>query len=146
MNYIIDPSVFYWINTLSNISTACIIIGVLCLIAAVSFTIAFVYSSYELDKPQEPEDKEDKWEMNYYYRRLKDYNEEKRKVNIIRNIMIITYCIGSLFFAASIFIPSKNTSVEMLVAKTATFENVNWSVTQIKEVVDYIINAIKTVV
>ena len=58
MNYIIDPSVFYWINTLSNISTACIIIGVLCLIAAVSFTIAFVYSSYELDKPQEPEDKE----------------------------------------------------------------------------------------
>jgi len=45
----------------------------------------------------------------------------------------------------SIFIPGKTTSVEMLIAKTATFDNVNLSVQQIKDVVDYIVQAIKTI-
>lgn len=51
--------------------------------------------------------------------------------------------IGLVLIILSVFIPSKQTSIEMMVARTATFDNVDWSVQQVKEIVDYIVNALK---
>ena len=53
--------------------------------------------------------------------------------------------IGILLFLGFVFFPDKETSMQMLVAKTATFDNVNWTVAQVKEVIDYIVAAIKSI-
>ena len=57
--------------------------------------------------------------------------------------MMTTLIVGGVLVLISIFIPRKQTSVEMLVAKTATFDNVNWTVQQVKEIIDYIVSALK---
>ena len=44
---------------------------------------------------------------------------------------------------AGIFIPSKQTLIAMKVAEMATKENVTMTAQQLKEIVDYIINAVK---
>ncbi len=43
-----------------------------------------------------------------------------------------------------VFIPDKQTMIEMLVAKTATVENAEWTVDAVKQAVDYIVSAIQT--
>lgn len=42
----------------------------------------------------------------------------------------------------AVFIPTKETLIEMQIAKYATWENTEWTIEAIKDVVDYIINAI----
>lgn len=74
---------------------------------------------------------------------MKEYEEEKEYIAAIRKWLAVTAVTGAVLCAISIFIPSKQTSVEMLVARTATFDNVNWTIDQVKEIVDYIIKALK---
>lgn len=51
--------------------------------------------------------------------------------------------IFSIFFVlGAVFVPSKETLIEMQIAKYATWENAEWTVDAIKDAVDYIVNAI----
>jgi len=45
-------------------------------------------------------------------------------------------------FVGVIFIPSRNTMLEMQIARYATYENAEWTVETIKSAVDYIVQAI----
>ena len=45
----------------------------------------------------------------------------------------------------TIFVPSKSTMIEMMIAKYATYENADWTVESLKSVVDYIVEAFKAV-
>ena len=123
-NYIIDPQVFYWMNVLEILQIVFAIFGTIFAIAFVGLTMGWVYNSWEVKKG---------YESNLFYKK------ECKKWAIITGI------IGFVLITASIFIPGKTASIEMLVAKTATFNNVNWTVQQVKEVVDYIVNALKSV-
>ena len=51
--------------------------------------------------------------------------------------------IALVLFIAGIFIPSKQTLITMKVAELATKENVQLTAQQLKEIVDYLINALK---
>lgn len=121
-NYVINPQVFYWINVLSILQTVIAIIGgvlitaFICLVAGWIYNAALARNGYENSK---------------------DY------MKVCRSWAIVTGIIGFVLIVASIFIPGRTTSIEMLIAKTATFDNVNWSVQQVKDVVDYIVHAIK---
>ena len=44
-----------------------------------------------------------------------------------------------------VFIPNKQTIIEMMIAKKATYDNVSWTIEQVKEAVDYVISAIKEI-
>ena len=145
-NYIVDPAVFYWINTLGNISSVCAIVGVIACLAAIVFTIIYLFLKHDLDVPVKPEDESDKWDMDHYKRDIIEYNRDKAKANIIRNWAIATAVAACVLLIIAVFVPSKSTSIEMLVAKTATFDNVNWTVQQVKEVIDYITSSLKGVV
>lgn len=121
-NYVINPQVFYWINVLSILQTVFAVIGgvfatsFLCLVAGWIYNAAQAKNGYE-------------------------DNEDYMKV--CRTWAIVTGIIGFVLITVSIFIPGRTTSIEMLIAKTATFDNVNWSVQQVKDLVDYIVHAIK---
>ena len=127
-NYIIDPAVFYWMNVLSIMQTVFAIFGAILTLAGIGFIIGYVYNNHE----------------------KKDYSPEGSYYDeYVRNEKLCKFWAKALLFSgiplilASIFIPSKQTSIEMLVARTATFDNVNWTVQQVKEIVDYIVSALK---
>lgn len=46
---------------------------------------------------------------------------------------------------ATVFIPPKETLIEMQIAKYATWENAEWMVDAIKDAVDYIVDAIGSI-
>lgn len=51
-------------------------------------------------------------------------------------------CILPVFLLLSVFVPSKETLLSMMVAKFATYENAELTVDAIKDAVDYIVAAI----
>lgn len=144
-DYIIDPAVFYWINVLSIIQTVCAVIGGTCLMGFICFLIWYVCTVGGVDKPEKPDDNS-RYSKESYEHDMKRYNEHLQELYRIKKYMMITLIVGGVLVLISIFIPSKQTSVEMLVAKTATFENVDWTVQQVKEIIDYIVSALKGVI
>lgn len=123
-NYIIDPQVFYWINTLAIIQTVLGIFGGLSVAISIGMFGGWVYNMFEVQR---------------------GYDENSVYMKFFKKCAILTGIFGLVAIITSIFIPGRTTNIEMLIAKTATFENVNWTVQQVKEVVDYIVQAIKTI-
>lgn len=144
-NYIIDPVVFYWINVLSLMQTVFAVIGGFTLTGFIVLFITFIYQRHGLSEPEKP-DKDIRYDMERYQREMRNYENDLKDLRMIKKYAKITLFAGGLMVLVSIFIPGKQTSVEMLIARTATFENVNWTVQQAKEIIDYIVNALKGVV
>ena len=144
-NYIIDPAVFYWINVLSIMQTVFAVIGGFALTAFIALFITSLCKRYELSEPEKP-DKDSRYDMERYQREMRFYEDDLKDLRMIKKYMVIALVAGILMVMVSIFIPGKQTSVEMLIARTATFDNVNWTAQQIKEIVDYIVNALKGVI
>ena len=146
-NCIIDPSVFYWINVLSIVQTVLGILGGTLLVGGTILTGFYIYCYYRLEeKPVNPGKNADSYDLREYNRNLDTYNEHIKDLHLIKKWMIPVLIIGTVMIIAAVFIPGKTTSVEMLVAKTATFDNVNWTVQQVKEIIDYITSSLKGVV
>lgn len=137
-NYIINPAVFYWINVLGTLQTLFAIVGSFLIVAGIIFIGCYYYQKNEAIK-QEWNTKEVK-----YVKTINPGDMEITKTWF--KWAKVTIPFGIIFVIASIFIPGKVTSIEMLVARTATFDNVNMTVDGIKELVDYIINAIKSAI
>jgi len=121
-NYVIDPQVFYWMNIFGILQTVFAILGGICIAGFICTTIGWIYNSCEVKRG---------YDQNTVY--LKE----------CKRWAIVTGIVGLILLTASIFIPGRTTSIEMMIAKVATFDNVNWTVQQVKEVVDYITQAIK---
>ena len=118
MNYIINPSVFYWMSVLNGVRTigvsllAVAIVGLIVLVAIVMTCLDYGFD-----------------------------DSDKKKITIVAKIAFPLLIVGSLII---VFIPDKQTMMEMLIAKTATVENAEWTVDAVKQAVDYIVNAIQT--
>lgn len=121
-NYVIDPQVFYWMNTFGILQTVFAILGGICGAAFIGTTIGWIYNSCEVKQG---------------YDRYMVYLKECKRWAIVTGIASL------VLLTAAVFIPGRTTSIEMMIAKAATFDNVNWTVQQVKEVVDYITQAIK---
>lgn len=130
-NYIIDPAVFYWMNVMSIMQTVFAIFGSILTLSGIGFIIGYCYNHHE---------KNDYSDESSYFKNYESYEK------ICKYWSRVLLTIGLPLIIASIFIPSKQTSIEMLVARTATFENVDWTVAQVKEIVDYIVSSLKGIV
>lgn len=118
MTYIISPSWVYWLNVLNTVHIIADIIAVLSGIgsAALIFGLILMYDDYV---------------------GTDTYTQLWRAAKIL-SIIFITTVLGA------IFIPSSETMLTMKIAELATKENVSLTVQQLKEIVDYIIEAIKS--
>lgn len=114
MNYIIKPSWFYWLNVLEGIRVACITFAIIAGVA----TVILLFAREDCFKDDEEYKTITKW--------LKAC-----PVLLVISVLVI------------IFVPSKQTLIEMQIAKYATYENAQWTVDSIKSAVDYVIEAIK---
>lgn len=129
-DYIINPTVFYWadvFNILKSISTYVTIFG---LLMAIGFVIAFFYNKSQMD---------DYDEKDCYYTKYNGY------MSLCKTWIIALSIVSALSTLCVIFVPNKQTVLCMLIARTITKSNVDWTVQQIKEVVDYIMNAMRSV-
>ena len=126
MNYIIDPSVFYWINVLSGLRVLFGVIGGILIAGGLGFIIGYIYNKYQ----------------ELYYNECDRY---KQYLKICVKGALTCTIIGTIMLIVCVLLPNKETSIQMLVSKTATFENVDWSVEQIKEIINYIVMSLKTV-
>ena len=64
--------------------------------------------------------------------------------NFLKPLRIAIAC-TAMYIIVTVFIPSKETLIEMQIAKYVTWENAEWTVDTIKDAVDYIANAIGSI-
>lgn len=118
MDYIINPSWFYWIEVSDCIKGCATGAAVILLIAAI---ILAIVAKTDDD--------------------FNEHEDAKKK----RKVMAICLVALAVCVVVIIFVPSKQTLIEMMIARTATYDNVSWTIEQVKEAVDYIISAIKDI-
>ena len=119
MNYIINPAVFYFLHMVNGLRLA---VGVaLCL----SITVSIVWFIM--------------WVTTVDCSGMDD-EDAKMKFKMIKKSLVFV----AVFTIALIVIPSKNTLIEIQIAKYATYDNANWTLETIKSAADYIVEAIKS--
>lgn len=111
-NYIINPSIFYWMNVIDTIrgltivtliiSLACIIIALIC-----------------------------------YFVGIDEEEDRVKAAKTYHKLVFIAGIIAAISTIIIIFIPDKITMIEMLITRTI-YENQQFTLQDIKEAVDYI--------
>ena len=126
MNYIINPSWFYWLGVVE--SMRCF------MIAAFIISIALIVVSLIIIP------------MNIsMIREFPDISDDERKTAQFFT-KALKIAIGVLVISGLIlmFVPSKETIIEMMIAKQATYENATWTLDALKSAVDYVIQAMQS--
>lgn len=126
MNYIINPSWFYWLGVVNSMRSfmiaafviAIIVIGVALIIIPVEVKMIQDFPTMCADERKA---------VMFFTKALK---------------IAIGVCIVAGLFL--VFVPSKETLIEMMVAKQATYENATWTVDALKSAVDYVVQAIQS--
>ena len=126
MNYIINPSWFYWLGVVNSMRgfmlaafiVAIIVVGVALIIIPVNVKLIRDYPSISDDERKV---------VRFFTKALK---------------VAIGMCVVSALFV--VFVPSKETLIEMMIAKQATYENATWTVDALKNAVDYVVQAIQS--
>lgn len=125
MNYIINPSWFYWLGVVESMRYF--------MVAAFVISIVVIVTSASII----PLDVK----MIQDYPTMCDF--ERKSVQFFTKalkIAIVALIISGLIL---MFVPSKETLIEMTIAKQATYENATWTVDALKNAVDYVIQAIQ---
>ena len=113
MDYIINPSWFYWISVLDVLRMVFIAVFVVAVFLLLVCIASIIGDWDELEEG-----------------RTKKYT-------------VILGVVCTALLLSIIFIPSKQVLMEMMIAKYATHENAHVAVETVKSAVDYIIEAIK---
>lgn len=113
MTYYINPMVFYWMSIADIVKQ--VSFGIL-IIAGTAFILITILKFCEFSN----DDKED---------------EEYKKV---KKASILLFIVTLISLILAIFVPSKKTCIEMTIANTVTQENVETSIENAKEIIDYI--------
>ena len=70
-------------------------------------------------------------------------SEDLIKFENWKKVLIISSIFTLIGASGIIFMPAKETLIEMEVARLATKNNINWTVKSVKGIIDYVIGAIK---
>ena len=114
MNYIINPSWFYVIDVVSEIDIVSAIFTVLIGLISVILTAIYIANL--------------------------DYDDDAKR---IKPYLMLLWILFAVCVFVCIFTPSRDTLIEMMIAKQATYDNAQWTIETIKSAVDYIVDAMK---
>lgn len=127
MTYIINPMWFYWISVADKICEAtCSLAILLFIFSATAYIAAAALKFNALDN--EGFDRE----CSAYIVGAK-----------VQRVATVLAVLAVILLAISTFIPSRETLIEMQIARFTTAENAEWTVNAIKSATDYIVSAIK---
>lgn len=115
MTYILNPVWFYWIGVMDSLQTVVIISLVLSAVAFGTAVLVYFVSC--------------------------GYGSDAEMAKKVLKVSAPSLVISALLL---VFLPAKETLIEMQIAKFATYENAEWTVDTIKSAVDYIVEAMKS--
>ena len=126
MNYIINPSWFYWLGVVESMRYFMIAAFIIS-IAAIIVAIIIVPVDMRM------------------IRDFPDMSDDERK-SVQFFTKVLKAAIWALVISGLIllFVPSKETIIEMMIAKQTTYENTTWTLDALKSVVDYVVQAIQS--
>ena len=126
MNYIINPRWFYWLGVVESMRYFMIAAFIIS-IAAIIVAIVIVPVDIRM------------------IRDFPDMSDDERK-SVQFFTKVLKAAIWALVISGLIllFVPSKETLIEMMIAKQATYENATWTLDTLKSAVDYVIKAIQS--
>ena len=126
MNYIINPSWFYWLGVVESMRYFMIAAFIIS-IAAIIVAIIIVPVDIRM------------------IRDFPDMSDDERK-SVQFFTKVLKAAIWALVISGLIllFVPSKETIIGMMIAKQATYENATWTLDALKSAVDYVIQAIQS--
>lgn len=127
MTYIINPMWFYWLSVADKICRAtCSLAILLAIFSATAYivTAAFKFNSLDDDG---------------FDRECSDYIAGTKAQRVATVLAILAVIMSAIYT----FIPSRETLIEMQIARFTTVENAEWTLGAIKSATDYIISAIK---
>lgn len=116
MNYIIDPMWFYWLGVVDALKIISVIAFTISGIGLVVAGVSRIVYSGEFDEEE---------------------------AAIATRFLKITMPVAIVSVLALVLVPSKNTLIEMQIARYATQDNAELTIDAIKSAVDYIVQAIK---
>ena len=117
-DYIINPMWFYWLHVVDMLQGFCFIMLFLLGVAFVVCAIVYIILNVDMDF---------------------NYDECKALTKYLKSFSVAIIIIALIM----IFIPSKQTLIEMEIAKHATYSNVESIKEQITDAADYIIDRLK---
>ena len=123
--YIINPSWFYLLHVIDCLSS---LLGLTCAFATIALIVATIMRIIHFCETGGFEDDDDI--------RIRKFLNKCLKISAI--ITFVT-------MIALIFLPSKQTLIEMQIARYATYENAEWTVEAVKSAVDYIVEAVNSI-
>ena len=126
MNYIINPSWFYWLGVVESMRYFMIAAFIIS-IAAIIVAIIIVPVDMRM------------------IRDFPDMSDDERK-SVQFFTKVLKTAIWALVISGLIllFVPSKETIIGMMIAKQATYENATWTLDALKSAVDYVIRAMQS--
>lgn len=125
MNYIINPIWFYFLSISDGLRTVAVVA------MAIGCCGVIVYFIGSLMKQVNARYGEDDPDYRFGLALLK-----------YGRLSLIGLLVAIVIY---IFVPSKDTLIEMQVAKFATYDNAEWTIDAIKNSVDYIVQAIQSI-
>ena len=127
MTYIINPMWFYWLSVADKIcSGTCSLAILLAIFSAAAYIAAAALKFNALDDEG-------------FDRKCSAYIVGA-KVQRVATVLAILAVIMSAIYT---FIPSRETLIEMQIARFTTVENAEWALDAVKSATDYIVSAIK---
>ena len=127
MTYIINPMWFYW---LSVVDRACQLVrtaAILLFLLSAALFIAAAFCKYAA-----------------VYRNTVDEECFEYVTGAkMQRIATVVAAVTAILFIIYVFIPPRETLIEMQIARFATVENAEWALDAIKSATDYIVSAIK---
>lgn len=126
MNYIINPAWVYWLNIVDGLHVLFVLLGSLMLVLTSGTTIWYICTLVvDADEDQEA------W-------------TSARERKVLKPFLKFGWVITVVFMLAALFIPTKNTLLEMQIAKFATTENAEKALEAVKSAADYVVESIKS--
>lgn len=123
--YIINPSWFYLLHVIGWLR---FLLGLTCALAAIALIIATIVRIIHYCDTVDRED-----------------DDDIRIGKLLNKCLKISAIITFVTMIALIFLPSKQTLIEMQIARYATHENAEWTVEAVKSAVDYIVEAVNSI-
>ena len=105
MDYYINPAWFYWLSVFGGLKTLSIVVAIFSFIIVITLIICYF--------------------VEY------DFNNNEHYLTICKRWILLCFvvCISSMLIA--VFVPDKQTMIEMQVATVATKTNLEWTVEQL---------------
>ena len=127
MTYIINPMWFYWISVADKICEATCSLAILLFIS--SATAYIVAAALKIDAHGH----------DGFDRKCSSYIVGAKAQRVATVLAVLAV----ILLAISTFIPSRETLIEMQIARFSTVENAEWALDAVKSATDYIVSAIK---